>query len=183
MRFIRAVLVVGALSLLLGLTAAIAMAAEQAGGPPKRGCLSCHTLEDKATGKYTLGYWAQERTKADYNRDHPKKALDGASIEPAQVVSVKTCLGCHGAGTGDRMGKGKFSNLSLRDIVHPAHMFSGVFGDRYNTSCFTCHNVNAEGRFDLLDEAVAVNEKGIPKSLLEGKGTIPGALPSSEVKK
>jgi hypothetical protein len=57
---------------------------------------------------------------------------------------------------------GVVAPLSLRDIVHPAHMSSQWFKLHYGGSCFTCHNVNGEGEFELLTEAVAVNEKGVP---------------------
>ena len=173
-------LVVGVLVLLTGLMAVVALAADEEAGPPRRGCLACHTLVDKGTGQFTLGYEAQVRTQADFGRDHPKKALDGSDIGPADEANVKACLTCHAAGSGDRAGKGKFSNLSLRDIVHPAHMSSPVFIGELRGSCFNCHNVNGEGKFEILSEAVEVNEKGIPKSLLEGKGTISGAFLPAE---
>jgi hypothetical protein len=69
-------------------------------------------------------------------------------------------------------GKGVMAPLSLRDIVHPAHMSSQIFKLHYGGNCFTCHNVNGEGEFELLTEAVDVNEKGVPNP---DKLPIPGA--------
>jgi len=63
--------------------------------------------------------------------------------------------------------------LALRDIVHPVHMSSQYFKLHYGGNCFTCHNVNGEGEFELLTEAVELNEKGIPDP---GKLPIPGAI-------
>ena len=40
-------------------------------------------------------------------------------------------------------------------------------------NCFTCHNVNAEGEFEVLTEAVDVNEKGVPNP---EQIPIPGAI-------
>jgi len=67
--------------------------------------------------------------------------------------------------------------LALRDIVHPAHMSSQVFKLHYGGNCFTCHNVNGEGEFELLTEAVEVNEKGVPDP---GKLPISGAIKLNE---
>ena len=41
-------------------------------------------------------------------------------------------------------------------------MGSQFFKLHYGGNCFTCHNVNGEGAFELLTEAVEVNEKGVP---------------------
>ncbi|MGE5223075.1 MAG: hypothetical protein ACM3PY_11600 [Omnitrophica WOR_2 bacterium] len=127
----------------------------------RRGCPACHVVTDKATGKYSLAYEAEERAKAR-GKDHPTKAPDGTSLAPTQDVNVTTCLECHAAGTGDRMGKGVVAPLSLRDIVHPAHMGSQTFKLHYGGDCFTCHDVNGEGEFTLLTQKVDVNDKGVP---------------------
>lgn len=41
-------------------------------------------------------------------------------------------------------------------------MGSQYFKLHYGGSCFTCHNVNGEGEWELLTEKVDVNEKGVP---------------------
>lgn len=135
-------------SVLVNNAAAAAEAAK-----PRRGCTSCHTLRDPATGKYTLWYEATSRAAAG-GGTHPTIPRD---------ASVSVCLACHARGTGDRAGKGVVAPLALSDIVHPAHMFSEHFVDSYKGNCFTCHNVNAEGVFELLPEMVEVTEKGIPE--------------------
>ncbi len=64
--------------------------------------------------------------------------------------------------------------LALRDIVHPAHMNSQYFKLHYGGNCFTCHNINGEGEWELLTEKVDVNEKGVPNPDLL---PIPGSQP------
>lgn len=153
-------------------------AAIEAGGP-RRGCLSCHTLIDPATGKYTLGFEANERTKVDYGVGHPVVAPDGTSVAPNVESSVTACLQCHKPSpTSPDRGVG--APITLRDIVHPAHMFSETFTGHYGGNCFTCHDVNGEGDFELLGDHVVTNEKGVPRSLEKGQGSIPGAIPPSE---
>ena len=138
-----------------------------------RGCPSCHVLVDPETGGYTLPYEAHERAEAR-GAEHPEVAPDGTSLAPTEEVKVTTCLLCHAPGTGAREGMGVVAPLALRDIVHPAHMTSQYFKLHYGGNCFTCHNVNGEGEFELLTEAVEVNEKGVPDP---GKLPIPGAVP------
>ncbi len=137
-----------------------------------RGCPSCHVLVEAETGKYTLAYEAHERVEAR-GREHPSAAPDGTSLAVTEEVNVQTCLQCHAPGTGAREGKGNIAPLSLRDIVHPAHMSSQWFKLHYGGNCFTCHNVNGEGEFEVLTEAVDVNEKGVPNP---EKLPIPGAI-------
>ncbi|MBI2937747.1 MAG: hypothetical protein HYY22_06025 [Thaumarchaeota archaeon] len=121
---------------------------------PRRGCPACHTLVDNATGKYTLAYEAHERAEAR-GRTHP-------AFKPTDNPNVTECLACHGAGTGDREGKGTVAPLALRDIVHPAHLGSQAFKIHYGGSCFTCHDVDSKGDFTLLTQKVDTNEKGVP---------------------
>ena len=142
----------------------------------RRGCPACHVLADKETGKYTLPFEAHERAEARGSK-HPDVAPDGTALAPAEEVKVTTCLLCHAPGTGDRAGKGVIAPLSLRDIVHPAHMNSQYFKLHYGGSCFTCHNVNGEGNWELLTEKVDVNEKGVPNP---ENLPIPGAIPIGE---
>jgi hypothetical protein len=137
-----------------------------------RGCPACHALVDEETGQYTLPYEAQERAEAR-GEEHPEVAPDGTSLAPTEEVNVSTCLSCHAAGTGTREGMGAAAPLSLRDIVHPAHLSSQYFKLHYGGNCFTCHNVDGEGEWELLTEAVQVNEKGVPDP---DNLPIPGAI-------
>lgn len=139
----------------------------------RRGCPACHVLVDEETGQYTLPYEAHERVEAR-GEEHPETAPDGTSLAATEDVNVTTCLQCHAAGTGDRAGKGVVAPLSLRDIVHPAHMYSQWFKLHYGGNCFTCHNVDGEGNWELLTEKVEVNEKGVPNP---DSLPIPGAIP------
>ena len=139
----------------------------------RRGCPACHVLVDEETGGYTLPFEAHERAEAR-GEEHPETAPDGTSLAATEEVKVTTCLQCHAAGTGDRAGKGVIAPLSLRDIVHPAHMYSQWFKLHYGGNCFTCHNVDGEGNWELLTEKVEVNEKGVPDP---DSLPIPGAVP------
>jgi thiosulfate dehydrogenase len=118
-------------------------------------------LTDPETGQYTLPYEAHERAEVR-GEEHPDVAPDGTSLAATEEVNVVTCLQCHASGTGDREGKGVVAPLALRDIVHPAHMSSQWFKLHYGGNCFTCHNVNGNGEFELLTEKVEVNDKGVP---------------------
>jgi thiosulfate dehydrogenase len=139
----------------------------------RRGCPACHVLIDEETGGYTLPYEAHERAEAR-GEEHPEVAPDGTSLAATEEVNVTTCLQCHASGSGDRAGKGISAPLSLRDIVHPAHMYSQWFKLHYGGNCFTCHNVDGEGNWELLTENVEVNEKGVPEPEML---PIPGAVP------
>jgi hypothetical protein len=137
----------------------------------RRGCTACHAISDAATGKYGLTYEASSRVAAQ-GRKHPDKAPDGASLSPTSAASIKACLQCHASGTGAQAGKGNLAPLSLRDILHPAHMGSATFKLHYGGNCFTCHNVDANGAFIVLGELVSVNDKGVPDP---AKIPIPGS--------
>lgn len=143
---------------------------------PRRGCLSCHVLV-YPDGRYTLPYEAKERAELR-GGGHPGVALDGTSIKPTDEVGPEVCLQCHAPGTGDREGKGNIAPWALRDIVHPAHMFSNGFKNTYGGNCFTCHNVQGDGTFVLLGQDVVTNEKGVPTT-----APIPKAIPPSEGKR
>ena len=137
-----------------------------------RGCPACHALVDPETGQYTLPYEAHERAEAR-GEEHPEIAPDGTSLAPTEEANVTSCLTCHAPGTGAREGMGLAAPLSLRDIVHPAHMSSQWFKLHYGGNCFTCHNVNGEGEWEVLTQAVTVNEKGVPDP---DNLPIPGAI-------
>ena len=139
----------------------------------RRGCPACHELVDEETGGYTLPFEAHERAEAR-GEEHPEVAPDGTSLAATEEVKVTTCLQCHAAGTGDRAGKGVIAPLALRDIVHPAHMYSQWFKLHYGGNCFACHNVDGEGNWELLTEKVEVNDKGVPDP---DALPIPGAVP------
>jgi hypothetical protein len=127
---------------------------------PRRGCGACHALSDPKTGKYTLAYEGEERAAAR-GGEHPELPWD---------TTYQTCMGCHASAAN---GKGVGAPLSMRDIVHPAHMFSGTFEDRYNGACFTCHNISADGKYQVLVDKLDANEKGVPNP---DKLPIPGAV-------
>jgi hypothetical protein len=127
---------------------------------PLRGCLACHALVDPKTGKYTLAYEAEERSAARGVK-HPPLPFD---------TTYETCMSCHASATN---GKGVAASLSMRDIVHPSHIFSGIFEGRFNGSCFTCHNISADGKYQVLVQKVDTNEKGVPNP---AKIPIPGAV-------
>lgn len=127
----------------------------------RRGCTSCHVLVNPETGKYTLSYEAHERAEARRGTDtHPNTAPDGTDISLTSEAGLETCLLCHAADPETDRGVG--APLSLRDIVHPAHMGSQTFKVYYGGNCFTCHNVNGAGEFETLGEALDANDKGVP---------------------
>lgn len=127
---------------------------------PKRGCTDCHSLRDPNTGAVTIAYEAMHRG----GPNHPKLPFD---------TKVTTCLGCHKPGTGERENMGAVAPKMLRDIVHPVHLNSPSFTGTYKGNCFTCHNVDGEGRFTLLGEKLDKDFRGIPKSV-----PVPGIPPS-----
>ncbi|MCL4535330.1 MAG: hypothetical protein M1370_09265 [Bacteroidetes bacterium] len=178
----------------LGLAAALALAISVAAGneagqnpddqlaqaadaaeAPRRGCTACHIAGGiDADGKYSLLWEAQERTAAGgEGKQHPAALPGGAPLNFQSGVA--DCLQCHKPGVDDQVGKGAFAPLSLRDIVHPAHLFSTPFNEEYHGGCFSCHNVANDGTWELLSQKVNANEKGVPS-----KRPIPGALRPSE---
>jgi mono/diheme cytochrome c family protein len=132
---------------------------------PRRGCTSCHVLVDPESGKYTLSYEAHERSEVRHGEDkHPDVAPDGTDISATSTAGLDTCLLCHAS--DPETDRGIIAPLALRDIVHPAHMTSQVFKVHYGGNCFTCHNVDGQGNFDVLGEAFAMNDKGIPEPVV-----------------
>ncbi len=129
---------------------------------PKRGCTSCHVLVDPESGRYTLSYEAHERSEVRHGEDmHPDVAPDGTDISATSSAGLDTCLLCHAS--DPVTDRGVNAPLALRDIVHPAHMTSQVFKVHYGGNCFTCHNVDGQGNFDVLGEAIELNDKGVPE--------------------
>ena len=132
---------------------------------PSRGCTSCHVLVDPESGAYTLSYEAHERSEVRHGEDdHPDVAPDGTDISATSTAGLDTCLLCHAS--DPETDRGIIAPLSLRDIVHPAHMTSQVFKIHYGGNCFTCHNVDGQGNFDVLGEAFPMNDKGIPEPVV-----------------
>ena len=132
----------------------------------RRGCPACHVKT--ATKDYSLAAEAKERAKAG-GGTHPDKTPTGVTLD--EKAKLSDCLTCHGVGTN---GKAKGAPLTLRTILHPAHMFSEGFVTKYRGNCFTCHEVNPKGEFYGLGDKVETNEKGIPKTV-----PIPGMLAPS----
>ncbi len=128
---------------------------------PNRGCASCHVLVNATSGQFTLSWEAHraviERRGSDL---HPSVAPDGTSMVPTSNATVQTCLLCHAPNPATQ--RGIAAPLSLRDIVHPAHRNSKIFLVEFNGNCWSCHNVNAEGQFEVLSQAVEVNDLGVP---------------------
>jgi hypothetical protein len=120
--------------------------------PPRRGCLACH-VKIAPDGRFTLGFEAVERVRAR-GKQHPPLPLGFAT-------PFADCLGCHAAVKGE-LWRGKKAPLSMRAIVHPAHMSSPTFVGDLRGHCFSCHEVDGQGTFRLLVEAVRVNDKGVP---------------------
>lgn len=140
--------------------------------PPRRGCLACH-VRVMPNGAFTLGFEAAAATAAE-GRTHPTRSPSGVSITPQDQTGPEPCLECHRPGTGDRAARGLLAPLSLRDIVHPAHLFSPIFLEEFTGNCFSCHNVSGTGVFDVLGQAVQGDRHGIPNTV-----PIPGLLPPS----
>lgn len=116
----------------------------------RRGCPDCHV----PGSPFTL---AQEARLNAAN--HPTLADD---------AGFDTCISCHAPAAG---GGGLAAPLSLRDIVHPAHMGSKIFAWELMGNCFSCHNVNSQGVFQILPQNVATDAKGVPDVV-----PIPGAV-------
>jgi hypothetical protein len=118
---------------------------------PRRGCLACH-VQIAPAGNYSLAWEAQNAASAA-GGTHPKLA-NGFKTTEAE------CLACHAAaGAGDA---GAGAPLSLRAIVHPAHMFSDTFTAEFKGNCFSCHNVDGTGKFQVIVDKMAVNVHGQP---------------------
>lgn len=129
---------------------------------PKRGCTDCHYLRDPATGAATIAY----ESKVRGGPNHPSIPFE---------AEVTVCLGCHAPGTGERENMGVVAPKMLRDIVHPVHMNSPSWSPTgtYKGNCFTCHNVDGQGRFTLLGVKLDKDFRGIPKTT-----PVQGILPS-----
>jgi mono/diheme cytochrome c family protein len=126
-----------------------------------------------AAGAFTLA-WEAYVANLEAEEEHPEEAPDGTSLAPTEEVNVTTCLACHAPDSLEREGEDVAASILLRDIVHPAHLSSQTFKLELGGSCFSCHNVNAEGEWELLTQAVEVNEHGVPD---HDNLPIPGSIP------
>ncbi len=114
---------------------------------PNRGCTACHT-QIAADGRYSLAW---EATNADSK--HPP-------LPNGLKSTFQDCMTCHAA-KGTTGIAGVVAPLTLRAIVHPAHLFSKTFTQELGGSCFSCHEVDNGGKFTVLPEKVKVDEHGI----------------------
>lgn len=135
---------------------------------PRRGCTACHVLLPQPPpglppGAFTLAWEAQFVAKELLGIDHPTVSPSGISIKPTDQTDPTPCLECHKPGTGAREMQGAGANMQLRNIVHPAHLFSETFLTEFRGNCFTCHNPGPEGEWYVLYQAVDVYETGMPK--------------------
>jgi Bacterial Ig domain len=125
--------------------------AQAAAAAPRRGCLACHTQISPA-GNYTLAWEAQNAASAA-GGTHP-------TLPNGFKTTEAECLACHGSqATGDA---GVAAPLSLRAIVHPAHMFSDTFTTEFKGNCFSCHDVDGSGKFTVIVDKMTVNSHGQP---------------------
>jgi hypothetical protein len=126
-------------------------AAKAQAAAPRRGCASCHT-QIAPDGRYTLAWEAANAVQGE-GGTHPTL--------PNGFKSTETdCLTCHGSqATGDA---GVAAPLSLRSIVHPVHMFSDIFASEFHGNCFTCHDVDGAGKFNVISDTMKVNGLGVP---------------------
>lgn len=105
---------------------------------PRRGCLSCHQGEHSLT--------LEVRT------------ANPAHLPVPDDATVATCLSCH----SDIGVEVDLSPILLSTILHPSHMFSDTFVGRLGGTCFSCHDVDSRGSFQLLGQEVTTNDKGVP---------------------
>ena len=143
-------------------------AAEQAAETPRRGCLACH-VKIAPDGRYTLGFEAANAVGP--GQTHPTVSPSGVSIKPTDQTGPEPCLECHKPNP-NAPERGVAAPINLRNIVHPAHMFSETFLQEFTGNCFSCHNVSGTGVFDILGQKVSVNAEGVPNTV-----PIPGAIP------
>ena len=112
-------------------------AGEQVAGP-RRGCLTCHQ------GEHSLAL--EVRT------------ADPAHLPLPEDATVATCLSCH----SDIGVEVDLSPILLSTILHPSHTFSRTFVDQLGGACFSCHDVDSRGSFQLLGQEVTTDDKGVP---------------------
>ncbi len=114
---------------------------------PNRGCTACHT-QIAPDGRFTLAW---EAMNADPK--HP-------TLPNAFKSTFQDCMTCH-APKGNTGTAGVVAPVTMRAIVHPAHLFSKIFTEELGGNCFSCHEVDNAGEFTVLPEKVNVNEHGV----------------------
>lgn len=118
---------------------------------PNRGCAACH-VQVAPDGRYSLAWEAANASQAN-GFTHPTLPNGFKSTE-------QDCQLCHASkATGDA---GVGAPLSLRAIVHPAHMFSEIFASEFQGNCFSCHNVDGSGKFAVITDTMKVDVHGVP---------------------
>lgn len=125
----------------------------QAPAAPRVGCTACHAKRSPAKD-YSLGGEALKVA------NHPTKAPDNTPIDSNTKFS--TCMECHATAS---TGKAKAASVAMAHIAHPVHLFSKTFGPELGGTCWSCHTLDAQGRFLVITEKVDVTDKGIPKQL------------------
>lgn len=137
-----------------------------------RGCPACHPTQvgDPSAPPFTPGRPDPSRGNAPtFSLKWEAMGGDSASARFTlhttlpDTAAIAACLACHGAGDGDQ--NGKLAPISLRTIVHPAHLNSGIFLHEFRGNCFTCHEVTNSGVFNILTQKVEVNAAGIPETI------------------
>jgi S-layer homology domain len=137
-----------------------------------RGCPACHPTEvgNPAAPPFTPGRPDPSRGNAP-TFSLKWEAMGGTATSTrfllhttlSDTATITTCLGCHAAGTGEQTGNS--APISLRTIVHPAHLNSGIFVGEFRGNCFTCHEITNSGKYDILTQKVDVNAQGIPDDI------------------
>lgn len=122
----------------------------QAVALPNRGCTSCH-VQIAPDGRYTIAW---EAMQADPK--HP-------TLQNGFNSKFSDCMVCH-ASKGTTGIAGTVAPLSMRAILHPAHMSSEIFTTELKGNCFSCHEVDNGGKFAVLPDKVNVNQHGVQTS-------------------
>lgn len=79
------------------------------------------------------------------------RTADPGHLPLPDDATVATCLSCH-----SEMGV----EVDLSPI--PSHTFSGISVDQLGGTCFSCHDIDSRGSFQLLGREVATDDRGVP---------------------
>lgn len=121
----------------------------------RRGCTACHT-QIAPDGRYSLAWEAKNALAG-----HAFAATDNIGLYQTPGATV-WCMQCH---AGNAQGTAVAALHSMRDIVHPVHMNSGVYVGEFRGNCFNCHNISFNGTYQVLPVAVPAGDDGIPTTL------------------